>query len=250
MKAFLNWLSELFRVEAVWLDKGQGRWVRRYRFHPVTKAFLLLLLGGVAGYVFFMSDMANPPQETPEAQQPVAEKPDETQQLVSPPTVAHEKGPDTVSSDLTPLVSSLDLVGLGVAEEERWVRIVKGTYKLYLYRGVEVEKTYDIAIAKNSGNKERRGDNRTPTGSFVVQSIENSSSWTHDFRDGNGVIKGAYGPWFIRLKTGWQGIGIHGTHAPESIGTMASEGCIRMNNDELEDLKKIAFKDMRVVIEE
>jgi hypothetical protein len=31
---------------------------------------------------------------------------------------------------------------------------------------------------------------------------------------------------------------------------MVSEGCIRMLNDELEEVKQVAFKEMKVVIEE
>jgi len=77
------------------------------------------------------------------------------------------------------------------------------------------------------------GDFRTPEGEFPVSSIEDSRKWTHDFGDGKGRIKGAYGPWFIRLETGWKGIGIHGTHDPDSIGTAATEGCIRLANPDL-----------------
>jgi lipoprotein-anchoring transpeptidase ErfK/SrfK len=78
------------------------------------------------------------------------------------------------------------------------------------------------------------GDNRTPEGDFTISSIEDSRSWTHDFRDGKGAIRGAYGPWFIRLATpGWKGIGIHGTHDPDSIGTAVTEGCIRLKNADL-----------------
>ena len=51
------------------------------------------------------------------------------------------------------------------------------------------------------------------------------------------MIKGAYGPWFIRLKTPWKGIGIHGTHDPDSIGKDITEGCIRLKNSDLLDLK-------------
>ncbi|MDR1622873.1 MAG: L,D-transpeptidase [Synergistaceae bacterium] len=139
---------------------------------------------------------------------------------------------------------------LSVDDDEYWVRINKKNYSLYLYRGDDVEKSYRVAVGKNPGDKERAGDNKTPNGIFTVQSIEDASGWTHDFRDGKGVIRGAYGPWFIRLRTGWRGIGIHGTHAPDSLGSMVSEGCIRMSNDELEELKQVAFKDMKVVIEE
>ena len=37
----------------------------------------------------------------------------------------------------------------------------------------------------------------------------------------------------MRLETGWKGIGIHGTHDPASLGTAATEGCIRLENSDL-----------------
>ena len=79
----------------------------------------------------------------------------------------------------------------------------------------------------------------TPVGTFTVDEIDDASSWPHDFGDGRGEIAGAYGPWFISLDTealsggAWDGIGIHGTHDPQSIGTDASEGCIRLHNEDL-----------------
>ena len=52
--------------------------------------------------------------------------------------------------------------------------------------------------------------------------------------DSLGAITGAYGPYFIRLDVpGQKGIGIHGTHDDNSIGSRASEGCIRMHNKDL-----------------
>lgn len=138
-----------------------------------------------------------------------------------------------------------------VSEDKYWLHIAKGAYRLYLYNGRDLERTFRIAVGTNEGQKQRVGDKRTPTGSFSVQQIQNSSSWTHDFRDGAGEIRGAYGPWFIRLKTpGWSGIGIHGTHAPDSIGTRATEGCIRLRNEDLVQLKERVFVGMKVVISE
>lgn len=138
-----------------------------------------------------------------------------------------------------------------VKSDQLWLHVVKGTYRMYLYRGRNVERTFDVAVGANGGQKQRVGDSRTPTGDFTVQQIQRSSSWTYDFGDGNGPTPGAYGPWFIRLKTpGWSGIGIHGTHDPHSIGTMITQGCIRMRNHELEELKKTVFVGMKVVISE
>lgn len=60
-------------------------------------------------------------------------------------------------------------------------------------------------------------------------------------------IKDAYGSRFLSLDTGWIGIGIHGTHVPASIGTMASEGCLRLKNSDVTELKKIIYKDHKGV---
>lgn len=131
-----------------------------------------------------------------------------------------------------------------------WVRIVKVDFQLHLMDGGKILHSYPIATGKNIGDKKKVGDMRTPEGTFSVQQVQNATAWTHDFRDGKGVIAGAYGPWFIRLKTDpWKGIGIHGTHDPNSIGTRVSEGCIRMHNRDLEVLKKRVKPGMTVVIE-
>lgn len=90
---------------------------------------------------------------------------------------------------------------------------------------------------------------RTPEGIFLVSDIQRASNWTHDFGDGKGEIKGAYGDYFIRLAVpGHKGIGIHGTHLPESIGTRDSEGCIRLENEDLNELVKLIHPPMTVVI--
>ncbi len=123
-------------------------------------------------------------------------------------------------------------------EKGIWIKIIKSEYHLFVMDGEKVMAIYDVAVGKNKGQKERIGDNKTPEGSFLVQSIHDSSGWSHDFNDGKGHIKGAYGPWFIRLKTPWKGIGIHGTHDPDSIGKDVTEGCIRLNNKDLEELKE------------
>ena len=108
---------------------------------------------------------------------------------------------------------------------------------------------YPVAAGRNYGNKARSGDMRTPEGSFTVENIQDASWWTHDFGDGKGDIKGAYGSHFIRLKTPpHKGIGIHGTHDPASIGTRATEGCIRLRNEDLKELVPLIRKGLPVVI--
>jgi lipoprotein-anchoring transpeptidase ErfK/SrfK len=96
-----------------------------------------------------------------------------------------------------------------------------------------------IAYGKNPGNKTAIGDHRTPEGTFQVKMIYDATSWKHDFGDGKGTIHGAYGPYFIRLNVpGFESIGIHGTCFPESMGTMATEGCVRCTNEDITNIVK------------
>jgi murein L,D-transpeptidase YafK len=107
----------------------------------------------------------------------------------------------------------------------------------YDFEGNMIQKT-GIACGKNPGNKKKIGDNKTPEGVFRVSKIQHASDWTHDFKDDSlGEIAGAYGPFFIRLDVpGQKGIGIHGTHDSGSIGSRASEGCIRLDNQAVTQL--------------
>jgi lipoprotein-anchoring transpeptidase ErfK/SrfK len=128
--------------------------------------------------------------------------------------------------------------------------IKKSAYSLVLYKDGSAVKKYRIAVGRNIGDKQRVGDMRTPEGEIPIVQIQNASSWTHDFGDGKGQIKGAYGPYFIRLGTpGWTGIGIHGTHAPGSIGSNITEGCVRLNNSDLLELRGMVSIGDKVIIE-
>jgi len=112
--------------------------------------------------------------------------------------------------------------------------IDKRTMTLTVWRGGEAVACYGVATGRHPGNKVAEGDMRTPEGHFFISEIVDATEWTHDFGDGLGEVNGAYGPWFMRLDTpGHTGIGIHGTHQPQSIGTRASEGCIRLRNEDL-----------------
>jgi lipoprotein-anchoring transpeptidase ErfK/SrfK len=129
------------------------------------------------------------------------------------------------------------------------VLIEKKAHRLTVMRDGVKLKEYGIAVGKNGGDKKRVGDMRTPEGVFPVQRIENASKWTHDFRDGKGAIKNAYGPLFIRLDTDpWKGIGIHGTHDPASIGTDVTEGCVRLNNGDLLEFRGLIAVGTKVLI--
>ena len=112
---------------------------------------------------------------------------------------------------------------------------------------------FDCCLGKNFGDKQKRGDMKTPESTlhnpFKIKSIENSSWWTHDFGDGRGSIK-AYGKWFMRLSSPYTGIGIHGsTNNENSVPGRQSEGCIRLRDKDIETLKSdYAFVGMKVIV--
>lgn len=106
------------------------------------------------------------------------------------------------------------------------VLVNKSQNLLFLKSNDEVVKTYHVSTGK---------DNITPVGSFKVVTKLVKPAWTHD-----GKVIPADSPENI-LGTRWLGFnlpgyGIHGTTQPESIGQQATAGCVRMLNNEVEQL--------------
>ena len=114
--------------------------------------------------------------------------------------------------------------------------------------------TYPVCMGKNKGQKQGKGDMRTPESPadkpFSITRIQDASTWKHDFGDGRGSIL-AYGHWFLRLDTpGHSGIGIHGsTNNENTVPGRASEGCVRLLDKDIIQLKeKYAREGMPVII--
>lgn len=139
-----------------------------------------------------------------------------------------------------------------------FILISKPEYRLYVCEVVDGDTIkrvhYPVCVGKAKGQKQKKGDMKTPEctfeNPFSITEIVDASKWTHDFGDGRGSIL-SYGSWFMRLKTpGHSGIGIHGsTNNESSVPGRGSEGCIRLRDDDLIQLKEnYAFVGMRVVI--
>ena len=128
---------------------------------------------------------------------------------------------------------------LGQVDSTPFIVIDKQAFKLTLVDDAgQPIKEYGISCAINYGPKKVRGDHKTPEGTFKINELLNAKGLSHDCKDGKGPVKDAYGPWFLRLDVpGFWDIGIHGTPFPESIGTRATEGCIRLRNEDILDLK-------------
>lgn len=147
-----------------------------------------------------------------------------------------------------------------VNKKNCFIIMSKKDYYLYVYEIVAgdtiLRARYDCAFALRKGNKTRQGDMKTPhctreIPKFSISQICAASSWKHDFKDGRGSIK-AYGDWFLRLNIGTsnRSIGIHGSTGNElSVPGRASEGCIRLADKDIRDLKeKYVTVGMKVII--
>ena len=150
------------------------------------------------------------------------------------PAVKQSDLKDSAASQPDSISSIISVEKISKMPGDYSIVVDKSRYALKLYKGGALVKTYKIAIGRNpdGADKKKKGDLRTPEGNFYIESIHKSDKWLHEG-------KYAYGPWFLRLKTPWQGIGIHGTDDPESLGSKASEGCIRMHSEHIAELKKL-----------
>lgn len=98
------------------------------------------------------------------------------------------------------------------------------------FSGNTLIKEYPIAIGKPS--------TPTPLGSYSVTNKEVNPAW-YPPRTGKVVPSGPDNPLGYR----WMGFlpmyGIHGTNAPWAIGMAVSNGCIRMNEEDVEELFEV-----------
>lgn len=272
-----DFFRDLFTLRTVWIDRGQGQWTVKKRLHPLLRGILctLALIASLTVYAA-MKNASLPEPEPAIAKMIEPEIPSEVQketQNNNQPVILPLKQmairreiilPSEMNPETDRIMIPVTKPEITVQPEEPETRtfnmpddgkyrifVSKSDHKLWLLNGNEIVQEYSISTGRNPGDKQRVGDNRTPTGNFRIVSIENASKWSHDFRDGKGKIKGAYGPWFLRLDAkGWKGIGIHGTHDPDSRGTNATEGCIRLSNEDIDELKQYAYKNMPVIIRE
>jgi len=109
------------------------------------------------------------------------------------------------------------------------IEILKGRFELRAWCDQVCLKVYRIALGK---------ENSTPEGTFVVEKkIKNPPYQPQHkpksaFRDA-GAPDNPLGSRWIDIGGSY---GIHGTIEPQSIGTRASEGCIRLLNKDVEEL--------------
>jgi len=130
------------------------------------------------------------------------------------------------------------LASANVIREGQTLKVIQGPVNIEIYKGRhELQawldqvclRTYPIAIG---------ADNKTPDGTFVVKNKMKNPPYQPQHKSPS-EFKAAGAP-DNPLGTRWIDIGnhygIHGTIDPTSIGREVSEGCIRLNNKDVEEL--------------
>lgn len=111
----------------------------------------------------------------------------------------------------------------------------RGDFKLTLYKNLKVAKTYGVAVGA--------AGLETPAGRYTIASKAENPAWHVPNSDWAGKLKGKVipagdprNPIAARWLGIYDGVGIHGTYDPGSIGSNASHGCIRMKIPDVEAL--------------
>jgi len=120
----------------------------------------------------------------------------------------------------------------------------KSDYTLTILLNGHFIKQYSIGIGKS---------NKTPVGVFIVDNKLIEPTWyspdgVYKFGDPKNVL----GTRWIGFEDqeGLYGYGIHGTADPDSIGKDMSNGCIRLRNEDVEELFDFVKPKTRVVMQE
>ncbi len=113
--------------------------------------------------------------------------------------------------------------------------IDRRNFKLRLFKRLKLSKSYGIAVGAAGYD--------TPTGLYSITNKAVNPAWSAPDRPWAGLYRGRTVPGGAPdnpLKARWlgivNGVGIHGTGDPGSIGSRASHGCIRMRVPDVIDL--------------
>ncbi len=137
---------------------------------------------------------------------------------------------------------------LCIYQGEWSIKVSKSRMELRLFDGDKLFKVYKVGIGRQG---------RTPSGEFEISMKQKDPVW---YTDGKAI---PFGDKQNILGTRWlalapvgstdkslKGYGIHGTWEADSIGQATSNGCVRMRNEEVEELFSMAPQKTTVIIED
>lgn len=191
------------------------RWLRYQR---VQRCLALSGMGAIAGLFMTISApaIAQAPHLKTAEEIPQSAVPSGVNQSASAPVIAPQS---TVSRSSLPASAAIASNRVVLSLEER---------RVSLYRGQMLVSSYPVAVGTD--------ETPTPLGEFAVsQMLVNPkwrSPWTGEIHEPG--PDSALGLRWIEFATSAEGsFGFHGTPTLESIGKAASNGCVRMRNEDV-----------------
>ncbi|MBN1274736.1 L,D-transpeptidase [Candidatus Woesearchaeota archaeon] len=135
-----------------------------------------------------------------------------------------------------------------IPDDKYFLVVDKEAQRLYVWRPANYVLVADAPVSTGlvRGEKERAGDNRTPSGFAMIEQRHVSDAWTY-------AGERAYGPLAFRLNFGsWSSSGeydpeghcsilLHGTNEPEHLGKRRSHGCPRLHNEFLLEAERQGY---------
>ena len=118
------------------------------------------------------------------------------------------------------------------------VVVEKSRFRLTVYLGVQFVKEYRVGLGK---------ENSTPEGEYIVQSKLIDPVWDPPGPEyaASRAPDNPLGPRWIGFDKQY---GIHGTIHPDSIGKMESRGCVRMLNENVEEVYDLVVQGSKVIV--
>jgi hypothetical protein len=113
-------------------------------------------------------------------------------------------------------------------QNEKWIRVDLWKRRLYVMEENHILAEFMVGIGKK--------ETPTPIGDWVI--TDKSREWG-----------GGFGPCWLGLNVPWGQYGIHGTNKPHSVGSKASQGCLRLLNTDIIRLYNMVSVGTRVRID-
>ncbi len=118
--------------------------------------------------------------------------------------------------------------------------VEKRSFLMAVYLGERVLRLYWVGHG---------ADDKTPVAEFTISEKLKDPDW--DAPDGRRIPFGSpeniLGRYFLKFEhPSYAGFGAHGTPMPETIGTMSSAGCIRMRDNDIEELFRLLPRQAKV----
>lgn len=148
--------------------------------------------------------------------------------------MSRRRGTRSMRAHTAPVAPTITAAKL-LASQPVAVTISRKDRRVRVFRGASLVQSYRVAVGEPKYP--------TPTGRFVVQTMQRNPSWNVPQSAWAGDLAGQTIPGgdprnpLVARWIGFNGsVGFHGTKSVDSLGRAASHGCVRMNAADVSDL--------------